>query len=444
MNLDTSKRDRPRANAATILRGFAAGVNRGLDPRAQLNPDVARWLSTETRRANNLALPPLHAAQKEIVATARRFNVLQCGRRFGKTTLGLHLAIDAAVNKRQPVGWFAPTYKMMLEQWSEASRLGKLYITRASRADGRITFLGGGIIDFWSLEKPDAGRGRKYSRVIVDEASVVRDLGECWQSAIRPTLTDLAGDAWFLGTPKGRNFFHRLYLKGSAGDGEWRAWRYVTTANPHIVASEVAGARADLPEHVFRQEYEGVPADDAGNPFGLDAIEACVIDEPTKGTPLVWGIDLAKAQDWTVCVALDASGGVSRFERWQGPWERTIDRILHYVTTGLALVDSTGVGDPIVEAVQKRAPGRFEGFKFTSQSKQQLMDGLALAIQRGEIRYPRGVISAELESFEYEYTASGVKYSAPPGLHDDAVCALALAVAAKRRQREPGNLGILF
>lgn len=433
------------ANAATLLRGFAMGVRHGINPAAALNADVARWFVEAPRRArNSLALPPLHAAQREIIATADRFNVLQCGRRFGKTVLGLHLAVDAAVNKQSPVGWFAPTYKLMLEQWEDALKLGRNYVTRSSRADARISFLGGGRIDFWSLEKPDAGRGRKYARIVIDEASVVRDLGECWQSAIRPTLTDLIGDAWFLGTPKGRNFFHRLYQKGQGGEGGWRSWRYTTIDNPYMKAEEVDGARADLPEHVFRQEYEGVPADDAGNPFGVDAIAACAIDEPTGQPPIVWGIDLAKSQDWTVCIGLDANGHVATYDRWQGPWERTIDRILHYVTSGVAWVDSTGVGDPIVEAVQKRAPGRFEGFKFTAQSKQQIMEGLALAIQQGTVRIPRGVILSELESFEYEYTRTGVRYSAPSGLHDDAVCALALAVAARRRQREPGNLGILF
>jgi hypothetical protein len=31
-------------------------------------------------------------------------------------------------------------------------------------------------------------------------------------------------------------------------------------------------------------------------------------------------------------------------------------------------------------------------------------------------------------AFQYQYTASGVRYSAPAGMHDDCVCALALAV----------------
>lgn len=72
-----------------------------------------------------------------------------------------------------------------------------------------------------------------------------------------------------------------------------------------------------------------------------------------------------------------------------------------------------------------------EGFVFTSPSKQMLLEGLAVAIQQGEIRYPDGLLVTELEAFEYTYTRTGVRYSAPEGLHDDAVCALALAVRCK-------------
>jgi hypothetical protein len=75
-----------------------------------------------------------------------------------------------------------------------------------------------------------------------------------------------------------------------------------------------------------------------------------------------------------------------------------------------------------------------EGFKFSMPSKQQLMEGLAVAIQQREITYPEGVITLELESFEYEYTRSGVRYSAPAGQWDDCVCALALSVHLKAQR----------
>jgi hypothetical protein len=367
----------------------------------------------------------LHAGQQRIVDESRRFNVLECGRRFGKTALGKHLAIDTAINGK-PVGWFAPTYKYLAEVWNDIERIVRPVTEKSNAQEKSIRLVTGGVLDFWSLETPDAGRGRKYQRAIIDEASVVRNLQECWLAAIRPTLTDLRGDAWFLGTPKGRNFFHQMFGKGESAAGEWKSWRMGTVDNPHMRPSEIEAARRDLPTDIFEQEYLGIPADDGGNPFGMDAIARCVAPISTA-PPAVWGIDLAKSQDWTVCIALDSTGVVCAVHRWQGPWESTLVRVRALVGNTYALVDSTGVGDPVLEALQ-RGGGQYEGFKFSAPSKQQLMEGLVVAIQQCVVRFPAGDIQRELETFEYEYTKTGVRYSAPTGLHDDCVCALALAV----------------
>jgi hypothetical protein len=139
-------------------------------------------------------------------------------------------------------------------------------------------------------------------------------------------------------------------------------------------------------------------------------------------------------------VGLDANGREVVSERWQGDWTHTRSRVLSLINGWPTLIDSTGVGDPIVEDIQKTRQN-VKGFKFSSSSKQQLMEGLALAIQGGTVRYRDPLLVGELESFEYEYKAGGrVVYQAPQGLHDDGVCALALAVECMRSS--PGPLAM--
>jgi hypothetical protein len=168
-------------------------------------------------------------------------------------------------------------------------------------------------------------------------------------------------------------------------------------------------------------------SDDAGNPFGLLHIEACV--GPMSAKPVsAWGIDLAKSQDYLVLIGLDIDGSVAQFHRWRdAPWRESIKRIYRIVGEDTpALVDSTGVGDPVLEELQFEH-GNFFGYHFSQVGKQKLMEGLAVSIQGREIRYPDGPIRHELESFEYITMPSGVRYSAPAGYYDDCVCALALA-----------------
>lgn len=374
-----------------------------------------------------IVLPALHDGQREVIKNAARFNVLECGRRFGKTTLGQRLLIKAAINSKLPVAWFAPTYKILDPVWQELNTRLAPVIERRDQQQKKLQLIGGGEIDFWTLDTPDPARGRKYKRVVLDEVGMARNLQQCWEGAIRPTLTDFEGDAWFLFTPKGGNYAHKLFLRGQGSDENWRSWRLPTTKNPHISASEVEQARKELPESVFAQEYLGIPADDGGNPFGIAAIARCLQSSPTGAPVKAWGVDLAKSHDWTVVIGLDESGRIAVAERWQSEWGRTTERLERMLANGApALIDSTGVGDPIVESLQTKL-WNVEGFKFTSSSKQQIMVGLASGIQTQGVGITDDWLRAELEAFQYEYTASGVRYSAPEGMHDDGVCALALA-----------------
>ena len=208
-------------------------------------------------------LPELHPAQARVKREASRFNVLECGRRFGKTTFGVELTADVAL-AGLPVGWFAPKYKNLNEQWITAKRLLGPLLESSDRQLMQMRLVTGGVVDFWSLEDEDAGRGYKYKRIIVDEASLVVGLEYIWEQTLRATLNDYRGDAWFFGTPKGYGYFHKLFVKGQQPAGVWRSWRFTTADNPAISKDEIELARQDLPAAVFAQEYLGIPMDQTG------------------------------------------------------------------------------------------------------------------------------------------------------------------------------------
>ena len=198
----------------------------------------------------------LHPAQKHIRKTAKRFNSLRCGRRFGKNVLGEdHLAIEPAI-QGFPVGWFAPKYKDMTESFMNISHILEPLTTRKDGQQMRIELQTGGVIEFWTMEDVDAGRGRRYKRAIVDEAAKAKNLQMTWNGSIRPTLSDFIGDAWFLSTPRGYDFFKDLCDLGEDDEyPDWMSWHFPTSANPFISADEIEAARRDLPDWLFRQEY---------------------------------------------------------------------------------------------------------------------------------------------------------------------------------------------
>lgn len=363
-----------------------------------------------------------HSGQIKVLSEAKRFNVLDCGRRWGKSSLAVNLLCEPALDGH-PVAYFAPFYKLLEGTYKELYSVLNT-VTSKKHENQFIELVTGGSIEFWSLENPLAGRSRKYKVAIIDEAAFNRNLWQSWTEAIRPTLTDLKGSAWFMSTPKGKNDFYKLWMRGQTGEPDWMSWQMPTITNPFIDAAEIESARRDLPELAFKQEYLAEFNDNVANPFGLDYIRICT-GQMSNEPAVCFGIDLAKSFDWTVIIGLDKFGTVCHFDRFQRPWNETKE-IIRRLPRAAIKIDSTGVGDPITEDIQ-RDRGDVHSFKYTSTSKQQLMEGLAAAIHQRRVIFPEGVIKAELESFEYQMTGTGVKYTAPPGLHDDCVNALALA-----------------
>jgi Terminase large subunit, T4likevirus-type, N-terminal len=366
-----------------------------------------------------------------------RYAIIEASTKVGKTAGGMvWLSEQAILGKAgQNFWWVSPIRdqaKVVFRRLKGALPRG---VYRAHETELTLTLANGAVLGFKGADHPDALYGEDVYAAVIDEASRVKD--EAWH-AVRTTLTATQGPIRIIGNVKGRrNWAYHLARKAQSGSPNM-AYAKLTCHDAvqagFLSAEEVEDARHQLPDAVFRELYLAEPSDDAGNPFGLTAIRACLAPlSPMR--PVAWGWDLAKAVDWTVGIGLDWQGGVARIERFQRPWEETIAAIVQ-TDAKLALVDSTGVGDPVLEAVQRRgrtAGGQVKGFKFTAASKQQRMEGLAVAIQQQQIHFPAGVIVDELEAFEYAYTRTGVHYTAPSGLHDDAVCALALAWAALSR-----------
>ena len=350
--------------------------------------------------------------------------------------------------------WVAPIFPQARIAFRRLKRGLPPDTYRANEGELTLTLANGAVLWFKGADKPDSLYGEDVYAAVIDEASRCKE--EAWH-AVRSTLTATRGPVRIIGNVKGRrNWAYQLARRAEAGEPGMRYAKITAqdaVAAGVLDAAEIEDARAKLPPAVYGELYEAEASDDQGNPFGLDAIRACVAPL-SDATPDVWGWDLAKSRDWTVGIALDRDGRACRFERWQAPWETTIERILHLTGEVAALVDSTGVGDPVLERLQ-RGRGNYEGFKFTEPSKQQLMEGLAVSIREGAIAYPDGPIRAELDAFEYAHTRTGVRYAAPEGMHDDCVCALGLArrhhvmrrvvdahyLGAGQRERAPASAG---
>lgn len=380
-------------------------------------------------------LPELHPAQRAAIREAKRLNVLACGRRWGKTVLGMDLAIRAMLDGF-PVAWAAPHYKFLAEPFREMRETLGQVVQRASLEEHRLELATGGSLDGWTLGDVNLGRGRKYKLWVVDEAAIAPDLARAFAESIRPTLVDLAGGAWLLSTPKRRNFFWECYRRGQDPDeSEWQSWQMPTASNPFISSVEIDAARQSMTEQQFAQEFLSEFIQDESAVFRN--IEECIgsacLAKPADGRTYSAGVDLARLHDYTVVTVVDDQGRQVCLDRFRHTsWEQAVSRVAElcgrYRAT--AVVDATGVGDPIVEQIRKSGV-RVVAFKFNSANKETLIQALALKLEQKRLcLLPDPIQLAELQAYSVESTKSGnLRYGAPPGAHDDCVIALALAAS---------------
>lgn len=382
-----------------------------------------------------LKLPAYHPGQARIENNLKRFNVMACGRRFGKDVYELNKAIQTAV-EGFPVAFAVPTYKVMIENWRDMNRIVAPVIKRRSVQERRLELFGDGIIDFWSLDNPDMIRGRKYKRFIINEAGYVPDLLEVWNYIIRPTLTDLEGDAIIGGTPKGHNGFWKMYQWGQDDEmPSWASWQMTSYENPYIPKSEIDNMVNTLPERVVRQEIYAEFLDDAGGVFRR-VMEAAVVDQldtAHHGRQYVAGVDVATKVDFTVASVLDVDSRemvyMDRFNRIDfDVLENRLEALYKRFKLNSMTIEQNSIGQPVIEALVRRNLSIIP-FTTTNATKQAAIQSLQAAFEHGNIKILNDpVLIGELQAFEGERTPSGSwKYAAPEGIHDDCVMSLAIA-----------------
>ena len=210
----------------------------------------------------------LHEGQLRIAANLTRKNLLRAGRRFGKTSLLEDVFVRRALRGRA-VCWLCEQYKLITPTYLGIKLRHGAVITKHSQTANKIDFLGGGLIEFWTLDNEDAGRSRAYDDIVIDEASLKeKDLRMIVETALMPTMIDRPGTTITMaGTPKGINeesYFYVAAIDKTLGYQEFHA---PTWANPYLDEESVANLKANHPPLVYLQEYCAMFVDWSGDAF---------------------------------------------------------------------------------------------------------------------------------------------------------------------------------
>lgn len=387
-----------------------------------------------------------HPGQLEVHRSKAPRRVLCCGTRWGKSVCASAEALAAAMEPRKrSMGWVvAPTYDLADKVFREivmmaAEKLRHRIVTLKEN-DKRLVLhnLSGGLSEIRgkSADNPVSLLGEGLDWLIVDEAARLKPA--IWEGYLTQRLIDKKGWALLISTPRGKGWFYDLYRRGqNPADRDHKSWNAPSWQNPYLDRDLIERERERVPERVFRQEFGAEFIEGSGSVFRnvRDCATGSLAD-PIEGKTYYAGLDLAKVEDYTVLVVMSREREVVFYDRFHRiDWSLQVARIqaaLDRYNRARVLVDSTGAGEPVFEALRKDGV-RADAYSFSMKSKAALVDNLSLLLEKKSIVLPRvelwPELIDELEAFEFSITDQGnVKSGAPSGMHDD--CAIALSLAA--------------
>lgn len=367
-------------------------------------------------------------------------------RRCGKDKTCFNYMIKKAFEKKGTYFYFLPTYtqaKKVIWDNIDNDGMGMLdhipqeLIVAKNAQELKIDLANGSVIQLIAADTFEKGGvGTNPVGVVFSEYSINRP--EVWDF-VRPILKVNGGWAIFNFTPRGTNHAHKL-LQIARNEPSWFS-EVLTIKDTGILTEEdmEQERREGMTEDLIEQEYYCKFVEGAGAFFRN--VDACVYyDTPDRFNAThhyQFGIDLAKYQDFTVITPFDLStfkvGAIERFNQldWGTQKARIKSTVQEYTGNQKPLInlDSTGLGDPIFDDLANDGLN-VNSFKFTAQSRAELLDNLRILLDKTKIRIPNNpILIDELKSLHWELSETGKRtVKVPDGLHDDMIMSLALAV----------------
>jgi len=401
-----------------------------------------------------------HINQESIHASTARFKVLNAGTRFGKDRCFVNEFIkkfcEMLSEKRSedliPAvhGWIiAPTFTMARQVWRELMAFfPREWIDTPWMADKMISTINDGIIEVRSADDPEGLVGVGLDIVLVTEAARIKHFDEVWTNLENRLMSPGRGPNGEGGiglinsTPRGRNFFYKMYKWGQKDDPEydmeWESWRYTTFDNPLLTRKDknwIERLKKRYPERIFQQEIMAKFLAEGNSMFPKadDCATYSGDEKPVANEIYVIGYDPAKSIDNAGVAVRNTKGQTVKVEQWKGMgWEAQYDRITllsKIYNNALIVLDKTGLGETIPTQLMQRGLN-VDDVYFTASEKEKLVNNLAMLIEQEKICYPDyEPLIDELKDYEYTVTRAGnMRYGASSARkHDDLVTAMMLA-----------------
>lgn len=247
---------------------------------------------------SNTTIYRLTPPQVKIFSSKKRFKIVNAGRRFGKTWVSGAFIMDKTINHPNKIAlYIAPTSQMakdlMWDTWLK-EHVPEEYIERKNEQYMTMELKNGSKIYCLSADKPDRLAGKTADLMIVDECALIGD-GEHFFNIIQPLLADKYhdGEALYISTPRGYNWFYKVFCKAKENPLDWDAFEFTTIDGGNVTPEEIERQRKNMTPKEFKQEFYASFDNVADRVYeNYDQIEnRCEFDEDWKYGDIHVGMD---------------------------------------------------------------------------------------------------------------------------------------------------------
>lgn len=445
-----------------------------------------------------------HAGQKEVedslyqnFTSSEPASIVKvtCGRGWGKT-LWLFCRVVVPFLDQNPgakVMWVAPTYLTCMSPIEDVCKgrndqTGEPYLPEFDNEHNRVwefvTTKSGSVFKWWngseitfrSADSPDSIVSRGFNLIVIDEACLIADQ-KIFTQQILGTARKANVKIFMISSPRGKKHWtYQYFLKGQdLKDKMYLSFQQPYYKNPHY--SEVLTKLIkDIPDYLYRQEYLAEYIEDGDSVFkdidsvlsgkeiifegqqqewaiNIEDIQVKTLDSVfirrAEDRRFITGLDLAKSVDYTVLWTMDLDTGDTVYYRRLNKMDyrdvlRIATEVCHRYNQSELIFDATGVGAGLADMLRNHDVVAHP-FVFTNESKNEIVNKLAVSIEYKEISIPNiRTIRTELAVFTYGLTRTGkISYNAPSGFHDDIVMSLALANWYRKENAGTDSIGVL-
>ena len=396
-----------------------------------------------------------HKKQQELIDlcldNTTKYIIASVGRQWGKSFLAMNVLLKWALEDNGSISmWLAPIYGQSKKVFQELSNLlANTTLTKSiNKSELTITFINGSIMYFRSAEREDNLRGNTLDYLVVDEAAYIKDT--VWSQVLRATVLVKGKKVLFLSTPRGRNWFYEMALRGESDEYiQYKTFKGSSFDSPYISEEELNEAKMSLPESIYRQEILAEFLEGSGEVF--QAIKTiCHLSfypQHISNEKYYAGLDFGRQNDYTVLTILNSEGKMVDFYRErQKSWDIIISDVVVKLKKWkpITYVEVNSIGDVLFEQIKKQYAS-VQPFITNNDTKQNMIEDLIMGMNESKIMLPSPELNSdlykELSVFTYEYSprTRKVKYGAPSGFHDDCVISLALAYQTFKKKATYGT-----